>query len=405
MRLERLFRLISCGLLVTTTLLCSYVIIDRWHAFESTRDNLYQADILQLGLSTIEKIAAERGPANASMGAGTDDTETLRTSIVSSRKKTDTTIDLMLAKLRVAPSPETTVIERDWLMLKQELAQTRALVDAILAQPPALRSSTEIAHVIDKMSALNQRIIRSTSLLEQSARHVTASAMASIQNAHIASMLRDQTGLLGSQFIPALAANRPLRKEETINVYRIRERIAQLHSMLNQKLNTLSPSQIRFWREKKQMEDNYFQQALPLIEKMMRVGQSSGNYGITPRELTEQYVPNLLAIQQLRRMLLEDLTEKNTEAHQRNRMYLIATIIGCLLLTGFVCYALYLIRQRMLLPIREAADIITTPPKNLYKRTCRAVYRTRDEASEMLLRLYAFRLRDTTRHRTPTETD
>lgn len=401
MRLASLFRLMTVGLLFAIGLLATYFIYDRWHAYHRSDNNLQDLVMLQLSLAAMERISAERGPLNAGMGAMEEEIEPDSNKLVISRHRTDESLDALLSTLKARRTPSTIVIEHDLHILQRELALARKDADKVLLLPQPQRSSADIEQVIARMASLNKRLVRAAAILEQQVIRNNGECMINVQNARIAAALREQTGLLGSQLMPAISTGRPLRQSEIIHAHRIRERIDQLHLTLNQQLNTLSPSQIRFWQEKKQMEDNYFKQALPLIDGLLQKGEVSGNYGITAREFTDQYVPNLQAIQQLRRILLEDTIEKIDRTHTGNGILLCIAIAASALAMNFVLFILRQIRNRMILPIIEAGDVLKAPLKDLYKRTRSPLYQTQDEASEMLLSLYASRLREATQRRYP----
>ncbi len=62
------------------------------------------------------------------------------------------------------------------------------------------------------------------------------------------------------------------------------------------------------------MDKEYFDGAFQFLDFLLQTGLNSGNYSVTPDDLFKFYVPQMVAITDLRDLLLADLMER-AESH------------------------------------------------------------------------------------------
>jgi diguanylate cyclase (GGDEF)-like protein len=182
----------------------------------------------------------------------------------------------------------------------------------------------------------------------------------------LASELREQAGLLGSIFTPALARHRTLTEVEQFRIERVRGRIDELWTLINSRIATrpeLMPSPIYA-----QLQQRYFGEGLLYLEQVRRNATvPSQGLQVSTGDLAATYVPLMGSIVQFRDALL-DTIDQSIETHRADASrLLLATLAATALLVAALALALVQFRRRVIRPFGLATRIITaiangTPP-------------------------------------------
>ncbi|KAG1449073.1 hypothetical protein G6F57_016708 [Rhizopus arrhizus] len=182
----------------------------------------------------------------------------------------------------------------------------------------------------------------------------------------LASELREQAGLLGSIFTPALARHRTLTEAEQFRIERVRGRIDELWTLINSRIATrpeLTASPIYA-----QLQQRYFGEGLQYLEQVRQNATApSQGLQVSTGDLAATYVPLMGSIVQFRDALL-DTIEQSIETHRTDASrLLLVTLAATALLVAALALALVQFRRRVIRPFGLATRISSaiangTPP-------------------------------------------
>ena len=359
MSLSRLFRYLHGCLLALVCLTLSLVAWQQWQRQVSSRQS--QAALVQFRqlLIAAEMSSRERGPMNALLGSRqTLDAARLQ-ALQDARLRTDLAFDTLQSGLagQAARVPAGEAADRLRRVAeavqrsRNELQQARAAADVLAARPAEHRDSQQLAQTIDQMVGVVRALGQPASQLAQWAQQAHPALSDAVQGARMAAELREQAGLLGSLFTPALHLGRPFTDAERVQIEQTRGRLLQLRSLLELHLGSL-PTHSATQLAQQRMLDRYVQVAGELQNRVIQAGVTgAGHYGLDPASFAARYVPEINTIQGLRDALLDQADDRVREARQRAQVALgLLGLVGAGLLTSLVL-AMWVLRRRVIQPL------------------------------------------------------
>ncbi|WP_349676439.1 nitrate- and nitrite sensing domain-containing protein, partial [Herbaspirillum sp. UBA812] len=220
MSLNRLFRLISVALLALFLAFAVALVWTEWNTYRSGANSVPALRKLRLALLAMEKISAERGPANAVMGAGASLPPELQARLATARAQSDAA----LSQLRAALEADAR-LRQSWAMDKVRLVQqglgpARANVDRVARLAPQDRSDVLVVSAVSSMVDLMPLMVRVVSDLSNEADRADPLLRDGLSAVRAVASLREYAGQVGSRFVAPLIAHRQLTQDEVIEIGR-----------------------------------------------------------------------------------------------------------------------------------------------------------------------------------------
>lgn len=361
------FRLIAVGLVVVVLVCVTRLVSLEWRQYEQSSLARQAVQKLRVTLVAAEMVSRERGPMNGVLGdlspAGDP---VLRERLRQARARTDAAFDAYqraLDEARTGPVWATRhqSARRELTALRQALVQARAQVDRLSAQPEgpplAQRSGDQIREAVQAMVALVPRLSPAMTLFADEAQQADPALAPAVWGARMAAELRENAGLLGSLFTPALTRQLPFTVLEQERVDQATGRIDELRHLMVLRVAS-SPASPQVLAAHASMMQRYFGRAAELLREVRQAGRTDGRYGMNPAEFAARYVPEMDAIVALRDAQLADAEQHSLQARERSRASL-AWLAGLTtLLMALVVVMLHLIRQRVVQPLTQAAEAL-----------------------------------------------
>lgn len=392
MKLCTLFRVLCAGLFLLWIAFSASLLGSSWSTYECHANNMQLLEGYKQAVMAMEQLSAERGYTNTFLGEGVPVITTQKNVLAHVRTSTDDALDALVPSLTRLPTMQRFIAVRNIRLLQQQLAANRKAIDALLEEHQTKRSKANIATVIQSAIQQSPYIDNTIGILANNITRHNPSLLDDMQAIQTTTSLRNSAGQLGSILIPAIIKDQAFTEKELIAYAHIRQRIGELHIILNQQLMMANDlPQHLFRQQKNRLENNYFRHAMRFTDSIAATGQSSGNYPFNSGQFTDIYVANMASIVQLRKVLSTHLMDVAGMQKQHAYAMLLLHIGLCVSSLLLLSLALYIIHKRMMMPIIEASILLSRPPETLYRRTPHPMYRTRDEASVMLLALYAMR--------------
>lgn len=350
------FRLLAVGLVLVVLMGVARLVSLEWAQFEQSQRAQQAVQRLRVALVAAEMVSRERGPTNGLLGeaiAGGRPEQIERLKLA--RARTDDALQAYQRVLEHDRGPtEHQDAHRAALELAQALRRARDRIDQLLARPGEQRSAQEIRAGVQAMIDLMPRLAPAITAFAEEAQRADAQLGPAVWSARLAAELREYAGQLGSLFTPALSRQQPFTDSERLAIERVKGRIDQLHHLLGLRVSAQdrTPS-VR--AAQAAMTQRYFGNAALLLEEVERAGRSQGRYGLTPAEFAARYVPDMDAIVELRDALLSEAEQRSLHAREQSSRSMAGLAGLTTLLMALVLLILHLIRQRVVLPLLQAA--------------------------------------------------
>jgi diguanylate cyclase (GGDEF)-like protein len=357
MSLNRLFRLISIALLMLFLALAVSLVWIEWNIYQSSTNTVPALKRFRLGLVAMEQVSAERGPANAFMGARDDERAVLYQRLQAARAASDAALADLRAALEKDSVQRNSGILEKVRIVQQTLGPARAAVDHVGQQAQGQRSHLYIVSAVNGMMDVIPMLVRITGELVGTVDLADPDLRDGLAGVRATASLREYAGQVGSRFTAPLITHNTLNPDEVIEIGRLYGRIELLRSLLGAQLAAYS-SQPQFAQGLANLDKQYFDNGFQFIDYLLQVGLKSGDYGITPAELAARYVPQMKAILDLRDIILDDLMARAERRNLQARNFLVLviglTIVACL----FFQLLMYMIRKRVVSPLVTATDLV-----------------------------------------------
>ncbi|ADJ63421.1 diguanylate cyclase [Herbaspirillum seropedicae] len=358
MSLNRLFRLISIALLLLFLAFAVSLVWTEWNSYRNGANSVPALRTFRLALVALEKLSAERGPANAFMGASASQREAVADKLKNARAETDAALAALRQALQSHPR-----LRQSWSLdkvktVQQALEPARAAIDRIGRQPEAERNNVYVLSAVGGMVDMIPLMIRVASELSSEVDHADPELREGLAAIRAAASLREYAGQVGSRFTPALIAHRKLTQDEVIEIGRLYGRIELLRGLLNTQMASYV-QRPEFARALELVDKQYFDNGFQFLDFLLQTGVASGDYGLTSVDLFRFYVPQMKSITDLRDLLLDDMMEQAERHNRRARNYLLlviaVTVVACL----FFQVLMVLIRRRVVQPLVLATDLVS----------------------------------------------
>ncbi|SOY65182.1 GGDEF domain-containing protein [Cupriavidus taiwanensis] len=342
-----------------TVVLAALVIAASYGDFAAARQNLYDISAYRDVLDAANTLSAERGPANSVLGEPPLLHSAARERLQAFRARSDAA----LARLS-APPPvpfglhghhlPPLMVER----VRERLARARAEIDELAARVPQQRDMDEIRHAIEGMfevvDALQPAIawqVRELSVCDDG---LAAPAL----TGKMLGDLREYAGRMASQIMAPVAARQPMPVQSMVDATRSRGRLLALWQLAGPAYDMFgaAPALEQAYAD---AGHQFFGRGVAMVDSLVAQGRISGNYSMTPTELTNRYVPTLEPLERLRSVFLDEVVAHFTSTRERALRRLAAACGTSALILAVLGYMLVFARRAVFLPLlRARAEVI-----------------------------------------------
>jgi len=353
--LELHFIALAVGVLLLVSVLAGILLYQNWRSYGAASEARQAFGSVRATISVMERASAERGPMNAALGSALPVPADVMTSLTAARARTDSVIEALLALH--AGAADGRAKRGEILRIRQALAQARQDVDQLIATPRHQRSGQMLWDTVSAMVRIIPQWQTSLAANAGLVMRSEANAPSLLTLALLASELREQAGLLGSTFTPALSRHRKLTAEEQFRIERVLGRIDELHALIRARMATHPDAQAS--RMYARMEQRYFGEGLAYLERVRdQASRQWDDASVSTGELAAAYVPLMGAITEFRDVLLDEM-ERHIDAHRVSAARLLAvTLAATALLVAALAAALVQFRKRVIQPFALATRII-----------------------------------------------
>ncbi|RDK10400.1 GGDEF domain-containing protein [Cupriavidus lacunae] len=342
-----------------TVVLAALVIAGSYGDFAAARQNLYDISAYREVLDAANALSAERGPANSVLGEPPSPRSTARERLQVFRARSDAA----LARLS-APPPvpfglhshqlPPLMIER----VRERLARARTEIDELAGRPRQQRDMDEIRHAIESMfevvDALQPAIAWQVRKLSACDDGLAAPAL----TGKMLGDLREYGGRMASQIMAPVAARQPMPVQSLVDATRSRGRLLELWQLAGPAYNMFgaAPALEQAYAD---AGHQFFGQGVAMIDSLVAQGRVSGNYSMTPTELTNRYVRTLEPLERLRRVFLDEVVAHFTATRAQALRELAAACGTSALILAVLGYMLVFAQRSVFLPLlRARAEVI-----------------------------------------------
>ncbi|WP_454674166.1 diguanylate cyclase [Achromobacter pestifer] len=356
--LERYFLVLALGVFLLVSILAGILLFQNWKTYSSSSQARDAFNVVRATVSIVELASAERGPMNAALGADLPVPQSTLDALQAARAKTDAHIDQLLTLYAPPLRPEQAKERVDLLRIRQALLQARRNADQLIATPREQLTGEVVWETVSGMVQTIPQWQASMGRNVGTAMRNEVDAPSVLSLAMLASELREQAGLLGSIFTPALTKHRQLTETEQFRIERVRGRIDELWALINSRISTrpdLMASLIFA-----QLRQRYFGEGLDYLEHVRQNATlPGGGVRISTQELATTYVPLMGSITQFRDVLLDSISQ-SIESHRADATrLLLVTLAATALLVAALALALVQFRRRVIRPFGLATRIIS----------------------------------------------
>ncbi|WP_052811007.1 sensor domain-containing diguanylate cyclase [Pandoraea vervacti] len=348
-------RLQNLAVVSAVVILCSGLLVLAWGTYRQASDAELALEALRATLLAMEKASAERGPANAVLGA---DLPLPDASVIALRNARDATNARLQALLTVLSSDRCgqcasslRAVERARL----DLAAASANVDLLVQRPREMRSDAAVRDAVERMV----RVIADFTPVASSRIDVVSrgapDALHYIILARLAADLREHAGQLGSHFTAALTTRQMLNEADQRTIERTLGRIDQLRDMIVSRVTDppeLGPGTLNA------LNSQYFGAGLHYVATVRTLAAQPRPPSMTTAEFAAHYVPTMRAITDLRDSMLAR-AKHNVEARRTNALrLLILTAVAEVILVLVIVVVLRNFRRTVVLPFEAATRFV-----------------------------------------------
>ncbi|WP_354674211.1 GGDEF domain-containing protein [Cupriavidus alkaliphilus] len=342
-----------------TVVLAALVIAASYGDFAAARQNLYDISAYRDVLDAANTLSAERGPANSVLGEPPSPHSAARARLQVFRARSDAA----LARLS-APPPAPFGLHSHHLpplmveRVRERLARARTEIDELAGRAPQQRDMDEIRHAIESMfevvDALQPAIawqVRELSVCDDG---LAAPAL----TGKMLGDLREYAGRMASQIMAPVAARQPMPVQSLVDATRSRGRLLELWQLAGPAYNMFgaAPALEQAYAD---AGHQFFGRGVAMVDSLVAQGRNSGNYSMTPTELTNRYVPTLEPLERLRSVFLDEVVAHFTSTRERALRRLAAACGTSALILAVLGYMLVFARRAVFLPLlRARAEVI-----------------------------------------------
>lgn len=348
-------RLQNLAVVSVVVILCTSLLTWAWGSYRRADDASVALDALRATLLAMEKASAERGPANAVLGADLPLPNDAVMALRDAREATNARLQELLSALSVNACDQCAGGLRAVERARLDLAAASANVDLLVQRPRDMRSDAAVRDAVDRMV----RVIADFSPVASSRIDVISrgapAALHYIILARLAADLREFAGQLGSNFTAPLTTGRTLTEADQRTMERTLGRIDQLREMIASRMimpPELGPETL------KALNAQYFAAGLHYVATVRTLASQPRPTSVTTAEFARNYVPTMRAITDFRdtmlRLAAHQVDERRTSA-LRLLIFIALTEVALVLL---IFFALRNFRRSVVQPFEEATRFV-----------------------------------------------
>ena len=352
--LECHFIALAVGVLLLVSVLAGILLYQNWRSYGAASDARQAFSSLRATVRVMEHASAERGPMNAALGSALPVPQHVMDSLTAARARTDAVIDALLA---LHAGADGAAKRGEIQQIRQALASARQDIDQLIATPRDQLSGQMLWDAVSGMVRIIPQWQASLAANAGCVMRSEANAPSLLTLALLASELREQAGLLGSTYTPALSRHRKLTAEEQFRIERVLGRIDELRALIEARMAT--QPDVRASEVYARMQQRYFGDGLAYLARVRgQASRQSDEPPVSTAALAAAYVPLMGAITEFRDVLLDEMG-RHIEAHRMAAARLLAvTLAATALLVAALAVALVQFRKRVIQPFAQATRII-----------------------------------------------
>ena len=341
--LERYFLTLAAGVALPVSMLTVIVVQQNWRALTATDDAMRGFVVVRTTLMTMEAVSAERGPMNAALGSDLPVPENILHLLDEARQRTNAQMADLLALYRAPLNPngarEFTNIQR----IRQSLLDARASADNAIAAPRANVSGHNLWTVVGDMVALVPELRAAMSDGIGLVARNQGEDFDLLSLALLAGELREQAGLVGSTFAPALSKRRTLTTGDQLRIERVIGRIDELRALIE--ANIASMPQHAASPAYRELQEQYFGAGMNYLDSVRAIAERAPEDSLVSMyELGANYVPQMKCIVQFRDLMLDAVEQRIGENRKAAIRVLLTTLAAAAMLTAALVLGLAMFR-------------------------------------------------------------
>ncbi|WP_238531927.1 sensor domain-containing diguanylate cyclase [Achromobacter arsenitoxydans] len=348
---------LAAGMLSLVAVLAGILLFQSWRSHGAASEARQAFGMVRATIRVMELASAERGPMNAALGSDLPVPAAVLASLDAARARTDASIADLLALYPNSPNPVDDADRAEVERIRQALDAARLVADQRIATPREQLTGQLLWDTVNGMVRVipqwQASMLANAGLVMRN----EANAPSLLSLALLASDLREQAGLLGSTYTPALTRQRKLSAEEQFRIERVLGRIQGLRALIDARMAT--HPDVRASQVYARMEQRYFNDGLDYLARVRdQASQQSDEPSVTMLTLSEIYVPLMASITQFRDVVLDEM-ERHIEGHRSAAARLLSITLGATaLLVAALALALVQFRKRVIQPFALATRII-----------------------------------------------
>ncbi|VVE12303.1 GGDEF domain-containing protein [Pandoraea anhela] len=348
-------RLQNLAIVCAVVILCSGLLTLAWGAYRQTNEATLALEAFRATLLAMEKASAERGPANAVLGADLPLPAASVSALRNAREATNARLQELLTVLSSDACDQCAGSLRAVERARLDLAAASANVDLLVQRPREMRSDAAVRDAVDRMI----RVIADFTPVASSRIDIVSrgapGALHYIILARLASELREYAGQLGSHFTATLTTRQTLGEADQRIIERTLGRIDQLRDMIAARVvepPELGPSTLNA------LNAQYFGEGLHYVATVRTLASQPQPPTLTTAEFASRYVPTMSAITDFRDNMLAH-AQRNVEARRARAVrLLVLTAVAELMLVLVIVVALRNFRRTVVLPFEAATRFV-----------------------------------------------
>jgi serine phosphatase RsbU (regulator of sigma subunit) len=351
-RLRIIVTILSCLLIAMATLLLVY----QWRPYHAARQAQDTFESFRSTLIVMEYASAERGPTNGALGEDLPIPQARLDGLNKARQLTDNALETLARQLAGGgcyPCRSQTLAVK---MARGDLTAARQNIDRLLAMPRSQRTPEALTDAVNRMVDIIPLFIPVADTIGVEIIKADGDTLDALQMARLASILREQAGLLGSRFTATLTGQRPLLPYEQLAIERSYGRVEQLYWLIQSRAQeNYAPAREALRR----LKDLYMGEGLAYVAEVRAMTERAPAQPLpSTQQFADRYVPLMRPIVDFRNRMLDQVQSDLQQNSEQLRNRLIAITAATVALIGLLVLMLWMFRQRVLRPFNEATDEI-----------------------------------------------
>lgn len=352
---NRRFRRIVTVIYVAVLALVMWVLIGQWREYVDASEAQREYAVLQAALRAMALVSAERRPTFAILEQSEPASELQKSTLMKARQATDRQLGQLAEALRNPDCQTCPSQSGSYDAARSAVTGARSRLDALGQLPRPARTGAIVIHTFDEMMAAVPQLSSIAEVMAMGVIRQNADVQSYLLCARLAALLREHSGRLGSQFIPALSSHRPLTQEETYAIGQTLGRIEQLRALLAPSARGL-PTSLRV--DFDDMDRHYFTEALALIEQLRQDASRPEGAELTPAQFAAEYGPQVAFIDRFRDDALELAHRTIVESLKEHAAMMLSAGLLASALTGVLIVMTWRFREKIVRPFVDARRLI-----------------------------------------------